>query len=264
MNPRHLHELIDACRPGHEDADQPELSELARELKQDPNLQRLFERSQKLDEAIRTSFQAVTPPPGLAERLLASIEAPAIEIGEAGPAIEETEPQVELPRHASRRTFGIWAGVVSLVTVAALITLWFKWPQPASSSSDRDIAEIVDRWNADLDETSWQTTESIPAEDFPTWQHLRISGDDRWQWVSKRRIACYDFAIEGGKARLFVIKSTALVALPTAPPPVGYPSPSGWHVGAWQANGRVYYLAVSADVDSKGLYSRMISSPPPA
>ena len=262
MTSKHLHELIDACRPGHEDADQPELSELARELKQDPNLQRLFERSQKLDEAIRTSFQAVTPPPGLAERLLAAIEAPAIEIGEAGPAIEETEPQVELPRHASRRTVGIWAGVSSLVAAAAVITLWFQWTPPISLTSERDIAEIVDRWNADLDldATSWQTIANVPAQSFPTWRHLNISGDDRWQWVSKRRIACYDFANRDGTVRLFVIKPTSPVALPTGPP-VGYPSPNGWHVGAWQANGRVYYLAVFAEGDSKGLYTRVVSSP---
>jgi negative regulator of sigma E activity len=265
MNSKHLHELIDSCRPGHADVDQPEFSELARELTQDPSLQRLFERSQELDEGIRTAFQSVTPPPGLAERLLEAIETPtietpAIERGEASPAAAETKSHVELARRPSRRSVGIWAGVVSLAAVAAMITVLFQGPHRISPSTDREIAEIVDQWNAEMDQTPWQTTANIPSQDFPTWQHLKIGGDDRWQWVSKGQSVCYDFASNHEKVRLFVIKQSPSVALPTAPP-AGYPSPEGWHVGAWQANGRVYYLAVQAEGDSKRLYNRVISAP---
>ena len=63
----------------------------------------------------------------------------------------------------------------------------------------------------------------------------------------------------GEIVRLFVSKPTSTEVFPPSPP-AGYPSPNGWHVGAWQANGRVYYLAVYAHRDSKLLYSRVIGS----
>lgn len=260
MTSRHLHELIDACRPGHNDVDEPEFSELAQELAQDPKLQRLFDRSQELDATIRTAFQSVTPPPGLAERLLEAIENASSADVEAASAVAEPAPQVTPVKRASRRSFAIRAGIASLSAVAAAIAIWLAMPQPASAPSDREIAEDVDQWNAELKEANWQAIANIPSQDFPTWQQLKVGDGDRWQWVSKRKIACYDFAINEGKMRLFVMKPATSVALP-ASPPAGYPSPTGWHVGAWQANGRVYYLAVSANGDSKRLYSRVIASP---
>ncbi|MDA1054222.1 MAG: hypothetical protein O3C40_27565 [Planctomycetota bacterium] len=268
MTSRHLHELIDACRPGHADMDQPEFSELARELAQDLELQRLFERSQQLDAAIRTTFQSVTPPPGLVERLLEVIEPASITNREGTPVVATLEPLVEPAKRSSRRSFAMRTGVASLSAVAAAITLWLTMPQPISTPSEQEIAEDVFRWNAELVEANWQTTANMPSQDFPTWQHLAVGSNDHWQWVSKRRIACYDFDTslfaEGATVRLFVSKPTAPVALPGTPP-VGYPSSGGWYIGAWQANGRVYYLAVQAGRDSKRLYSNLIgSSGPPA
>ena len=259
MNPKDLHELIDSCRPGHTDVDQPELSELARELAQDPSLQQLFARSQELDDGIKTAFQSVTPPPGLADRLLEAIEKPAIERDEARATAADTELQLEPAKRSSRGLAAIWAGVASLAAVAA-IAVSFQWSQPISSSDERGIAEIVDQWNVELDGKSWGTVASDPAPGFPTWGHLKIGDNDRWHWVSEGRTICYDLANNDGKVRLFVIKPDAVNALPTFPPG-GYPSPNGWHVGAWQANDRVYYLAVKANGDSKRLYLRVISSP---
>ncbi len=258
MTSKPIHELIDACRPGHDDVDQPEFSELAKELPRDPKLKRLFERSQQLDAAIRTSFQTVTPPPGLAQRLLEAIETASSEEAETSAEVADAEVRVEPAKRSARRSFAIWTGVASLAAVAAAFVFWFQLPAPISSS-ERDIAELVDQWNADLDDADWQTAATVPAQDFPTWQHLNISREDRWQWVSKRRIACYDFAISGGTVRLFVMKPSPSAGLPAAPP-AGYPSPAGWHVGAWQANGRGYFLAVYANGGSKDLYSRVIAS----
>ena len=262
MTSRHLHELIDACRPGHEDIDQPDFSELARELSQDPKLQQQFDRSQKLDSAIRTTFQDVTPPAGLAERLHEALES-------APPSTEvdlHTTPgagkSVESASRGSRRSWLWGATGVSLAAVAVAVTIWLGMIPPVTVfESDREIAENVDRWNTGLDEAAWQTTATIPSDDFPTWEHLDLRSVDRWQWVSKRRIVCYDFATSESTVRLFVMNPRNRSASLPATPPLGYPLPNGWHVGAWQANGRVYFLAVSAARDSKRLYSRVVASP---
>ncbi len=265
MTSRHLYELIDACRPGHDDINQPEFGELTESLARDADLQRLFARAQEVDLAIRTTFQAVTPPPGFAERLLKAIDGVADESSEDAPIeIGAAEPTVELAKRSSRRAFAVWIGAASLSAVAALLAVWSAMPQPKSAPTDHAIAETVDQWNSQLDKVAkWQSVANLPEDDFPTWQHLRTGRDDRWQWVSKRRIVCYDFVIrpkENGEiVRLFISKPTSADSLP-ANPPAGYPSPDGWHVGAWQANGRVYYLAVYANHDSKSLYSRVIGA----
>ncbi|MBI2481467.1 MAG: hypothetical protein HYV60_23355 [Planctomycetia bacterium] len=265
MTSKQLYELIDACRPGRDDVDQPEFSELATALSQDPHLREVFARSQEVDSMIRTTFQAVTPRPGFAERLLESLETATIEDIEVSQGvITRAEPSVELARRSARRSFSMMAGVASICAVAAAITIWLAMPQPISTPSDHAIAESVDRWNTELDKKAdWQTVTNLPTQDFPTWQHLEISRGDRWQWVSKRRTVCYDLVIrprENGEiVRLFVSKPTSAVSLP-AIPPAGYPSPAGWLVGAWQSNGRVYYLAVYANRDIKSLYSRVIGS----
>jgi negative regulator of sigma E activity len=267
MTSRHLYEMIDACRPGHDDINQPEFSELANAMSQDLDLQRLFARSQAVDSAMRTAFQAVIPPPGFANRLIEAIEAAATEESdETSIAVADSELQVELANRPSRRTFAIWTGVVSLSAVAATIVIWLTMSPPVTRLTDQSIAENVDQWNLELDKVAnWQSAANLPAQDFPTWQHLKISDGDRWQWVSKRRVVCYDLLIkpreDGEIVRLFISQPTAAVSLP-ANPPAGYPSPRGWHVGAWQANGRVYYLAVYAnpdgDRDSKSLYLSVI------
>ncbi|HUG67348.1 MAG TPA: hypothetical protein VMM76_06335 [Pirellulaceae bacterium] len=280
MTSRHLYELIDACRPSQEDIDRPEFSELAKELSQDSDLRRVFARSQEVDLAIQKVFQDVTPPPGFAERLLESIDkletSPAV--AEAEPRVETAqrttpearlfekaelpvEPCVEPARRSSRRSLAIMAGIASLSAIAATIAIWLAMPQPITTPTDHAIAEIVDQWNTDLNEANWQTAVNIPSEEFPTGQYLKLSREDRWQWVSKRRTVCYDLVItprkNGEIVRLFVNKPTSPVSLP-ATPPDGYPSPLGWHVGAWQANGRVYYLAVYAERDIKAVYSSVV------
>ncbi|MBC8354868.1 MAG: hypothetical protein H8E66_23060 [Planctomycetes bacterium] len=261
MTSRHLNELMDVCRPGHNDVNQPELKELASKLSEDPTLRHLFARSQEVDAAIRTSFQAVAPPPGLAERLLDAIP---VEEGEGVVELAEAESRVELAKRSSRRSFAMWGSFV-VATSLVVAAILFSIPTSDSDlklSSPSEIAETVGRWNADLEDASWQSTETIPDDDFPTWQHLGVRSVTRWEWVSKPPIACYDFKTETvtDTVRLFVMKPTkSSVAMPTVPP-LGYPLPNGWYVGAWQGNDRVYFLAVRANRNSKSLYSRMIRS----
>ncbi|HRX77929.1 MAG TPA: hypothetical protein P5307_02645 [Pirellulaceae bacterium] len=259
MKSEPLHDMIDACRPGHDDLDQPEFSELAQALSEDSKLQRVFARSQEFDTTLRTTFQAVAPPPGFAERLLASLDQ-----FEEEPAVADVETAVEPAKRTSRRWFTVRAGMASLATVAAVVSIWFAMPQQKSTPSDRAVAERVDRWNEDFDEADWQRIADVSSpQDFPAWKPLELRSDDRWQWVLKQRTLCYDLNMtpqENGEiVRLFVSKPTSTEVFPPSPP-AGYPSPNGWHVGAWQANGRVYYLAVYAHRDSKLLYSRVIGS----
>ncbi len=263
MTSKRLLEMIDACQPDSDDLSQSELSELSDALSRDPQLQHVFEQSQELDLSLRSSFQAVTPPAGLVDRLLAAVEDDAIGNEVVDTQLDSDEHRVELPERPSRRALTIWAGVASLSAVVVVAAMWLQTPSTEWTLTEPTIAARVGQWNNALEEDNWQPVSDGAVAEFPTWAHLKLSRHDRWQWTKVGEIVCYDLATGEGEARLFVMKPLPGMALPKTPP-VGYLSPEGWHVGGWQANGRVYFLAVRADRNSKRLYSQIIAPPPHA
>ena len=75
MNSKRLLEMLEACRPGHDDLAQPELQPLADELTRDERLQTAWARSQRHDAEIARAMLDVATPAGLLDRLLATLEA---------------------------------------------------------------------------------------------------------------------------------------------------------------------------------------------
>ena len=70
-----LREMIDACRSGHPDKDDPELAAMVEAIARDEKLAAAFERSQRTDEAIGQAVRNVQPPSGAADRLLETLDA---------------------------------------------------------------------------------------------------------------------------------------------------------------------------------------------
>ena len=73
MDEPRIHEAIDACRPGGDDLQLPELQPLAARIQEDAELRERFEQLQALDRAIGREFCDVEVPDGLEERLLAKL-----------------------------------------------------------------------------------------------------------------------------------------------------------------------------------------------
>ena len=70
-----LNEAIDACRPGSDDASQPEMRALAEAIDHDEQTRRHYNQCQQLDASIgRVMREPIEPPAGLADRLLAAIQ----------------------------------------------------------------------------------------------------------------------------------------------------------------------------------------------
>jgi hypothetical protein len=254
MTAKQLREQIDACRPGCDDIEQEEFRELATALPRDAELRKVFGRSQQLDGSIRDSFQSVVPPEGLQDRILDAIE------NEPSSKKVNVELRAKHSQRFSRRSLVTWSSLATILAITAMVVLWMSEVPSPMLVADHQLANRVDQWNAELDEAAWQATANIPVESFPIWRNFAVRGIARWQWVSKEKIACYDFATNGEQVRLFVMHASAAASFPSTPP-VGYPSSKGWHVGAWQANGQVYFLAVYDRGNSKQLYSKIIASP---
>ena len=69
MNPE-LHKMIDACRPGSEDVHDADMQPLAEAIASDEEVGRAYHATQRADATIARAFRAVSPPEGLAARLL--------------------------------------------------------------------------------------------------------------------------------------------------------------------------------------------------
>ena len=74
MTKKRLFEMIDACRPGHPDLDDPDLALLADNLRRDEALSARYDRSQRTDEAIGAAVRNVPVPDNARDRLFAALE----------------------------------------------------------------------------------------------------------------------------------------------------------------------------------------------
>ena len=72
-NERGIVEAIDACRPGSNDLDAPEMNDLARRLKEDRRIAAAFESLQRWDVRVGNAVGDVPVPEGLQARILARL-----------------------------------------------------------------------------------------------------------------------------------------------------------------------------------------------
>ena len=73
MENRKLHEMIDACRPGSEDVELPEMAPLADQIVADADLRSRYQRTQQLDARLVRAIDEIAVPAGLHERILAGL-----------------------------------------------------------------------------------------------------------------------------------------------------------------------------------------------
>ncbi len=74
IDPRTL-EALEACRPGSEDLSDPVMASLVSQMAASRELDDLYERLQKFDASLASAYQDVPVPEGLAERILAHLDA---------------------------------------------------------------------------------------------------------------------------------------------------------------------------------------------
>ncbi len=267
MNSKLLLEMLEACRPGHDDLAQPELQSLADELTRNERLQAALARSQRHDTEIARAMHDVTTPAGLLDRLLATLEAETgLDVDHAetdevnsAPLVLTSEPS---PAARERRPWVLGGSIALSLAALSLAAAWLIMAfgphrmERYQFQSEPAVAEYADQWDRQLQGAAWQTVSLAPTKAFPLGTRF---GDNivAWQWVAKNQIVCYELSGEPERVRLYVMQPRQPVTLASTPPE-GYHSAEGWHVGAWQANGLIYVLAVKADGSSKDLYRRVV------
>lgn len=259
MDPRTC-EQLDACRPGRADWEDDELAQLAEELRNNRELRELAARLEDLDQAIAAALIDVTPPPGLAQRIMARIDqahppiatAPTTAAAPATPA--KTAAQLAAPLIAglagseaeeapavappARRTLWSrrnWIVVASSIAiVAATVVLMFLPGGPVRLGPDEIITAVDRLYVQDFQQhEGWLTTAPHGTPEIPrdvlaravAWRTAQVAGADAY---------VYDIQNARGKRAVLVAVVCQGNRLPTAPPSQPQSS-SGRMIAVWQS-----------------------------
>jgi hypothetical protein len=263
MTDQEIQQAIDACRPGSDDLQQPEMAGLAEAIRRDPDVRRRYECSQQFDALVREPFRDVPVPDGLADRLLAAI-APSLDrttVESQQPvALRPSEHHVRKaaeqagrwPRRKRRRIWMVMTG--SLMAAAAvvgflLLVPYFSGDEPLPD--DRLPGEIL-AWSDAVVRQGWN-------EDVPAAQVLRpldraVRADpQRWCSIATAydsQTVVYDVAPRGAEmALVFCMRCRVRNSiLPEMPPLNAFSATGGLTLGIWRRGDMVYVLVVRGGV----------------
>ena len=249
-----LMEAIEACRPGSDDDDLPEVASI---LGRESSLRVAeFRRSiERIDRAVTAATQHVPVPEGLAERILTVLRVPSAEsFGQPGAAATSADAiEVALPPHmvVGARRWRRWtAAIAGLAMAASLLIGLFLW-------TSRERVDLVDAqaqarafYEAD-DHRATLSGEELPAS-LPVAANL-VAGV-RGVTLFGRTGQAYELVtrlrLKGTvKGTLYVaplrsLWGPTLTGLPTAPVPL---STSGMTVAVWTSGRDVYVMVVQGD-----------------
>ncbi len=260
---RRLREQLDACRPGHQDWESEDFALFASELHKDPALRALAAQLEALDEAIVASIHDVSPPPGLADRILARLEeqhrltveatrqtsSAADSEGsftENAPAETAQATIVEAPSTASNRGMPRRRWLVVAASAAAVVmAAWLMWPGgrelyrvaqivPEVEQAYREQLQNEQGWQAGLPSQATPLPREVRARPV-AWRPVRLLGANG---------IAYDVQAQGGRRAVLLAIPCKSAGLPTSPP-YQPQSSSGRSIAAWQPHGGdVLYVLV--------------------
>ena len=250
-----IRELIDACRPGHDDLTQGEFQELAARIQSDRELDETFERSQQLDGAIARAMVDVEVPAGLADRLLDVFD--VAETQEFGGG-----DHVETSVHTTRRRWltapraAILGGVAAVIAILALVQ--FAAPDPVTQ---QQLARYASEWTigGEAESYEWRSVEqALPKypDGLPRRARLRPQG---WRAIEGSTAACYDLlpGDNGQAVYLVVWPNREGVGFSSSPTLVG--ETAGWCIAVWSKKGHLYALVIRG---GERRFRRLVPSAP--
>jgi hypothetical protein len=247
-----IREGIEACRPASADLLSPDMTEVARQVQDDPQARLVYERVQQWDTAIGQSIDEVSVPPGLAERILERLRiAAGASTGRSANLVSETiaaaanghhltgDVQLAPPPARAPWSRRRWTGAtVSALLACALVVAVGSWLR-----QDRDLAldQLADQWKAQLG-SKWQPFAQAPR-DFAPPSAIQVP-PARWQWIDRYTtvpVVAYELIHnKAGKAMLYVAKMTR-GDVEGAPPDAPYTT-AGKTIACWQSGSHFYML----------------------
>ncbi|MGO8747628.1 MAG: hypothetical protein ACLQNE_16780 [Thermoguttaceae bacterium] len=261
-------ELLEACRPGSDDLSDPAMASLNAQMAASRELDDLYERLQKLDGCLAAAFHDVPVPDGLADRILARLNAaptekvvtdtPALSGDAMAESLAGVQPvnaavrPLRFMRRFSRFAAGrpILAGGMA-AALAAIVLLAVVGAFRRMGSSDWQISpeSAIVQFNSDPHDGGMLLDARPAPSGYPVSEFLSLPSGARWRDVGDfqgRKAVAYDFqGPQGAGATLYVLrgKAAGLSSGPPWPPHTTGNRAVGW----WQEEGLVYVLVIEGD-----------------
>lgn len=238
MNSLEVKFILEACRAGDLDPDDPKIAEAIRAMDADPALGEWWAANQELDRAVVRKLMAVPVPEGLAERIHAGRQATV-----AGGSLNRRQ----------------WLALAAGVTVlGGLGALWLVRPRQGELAAfRRDMADFIDRkWDHtfDLEESdvasiqSWLKQEGIQTQvEVPAnLASSRTLGCKTLKWLGNRvTLICFSPRGAGTLVHLLIIDSGAIRSVPGGQPE--FAQLVSWNSAAWSSGAKTYLAMTTAD-----------------
>lgn len=239
-DPRIL-EALESCRPGSDDASDPEMTSLAMALAASHDLDEMYERLQQTDSAVGEAFRNVPVPDGLHQRILAQLtQAETI-------AAEGVKTEVRSRSLADRR---LWLAALAASVALAAVFLANLLPQPQALSSEELLVQAISFYASDA--ARGQVEPPTSAPDAYSWSPQLPRHYYGWRRVNgflgeDRTTIAYDMNVGGVQATLYVTRYAPSLFGPT--PPASPRNTGGRSAAAWQAEDLLYVLVMDGDED---------------
>lgn len=258
-----IREAMEACRPGHDDLEGPEMARLAAEMVAHRELERRFARLQQLDGILAEVIQDVPVPEGLADRLMVVLSA-CVPAEAPAPAQDDTGASLAVPASGStRRMSRPWWFALSGVVAAAVLVAVSVWQSGGSApwAASTIVDEAITLFSNDGNDAGRLVSEASPPWALPLSPTVRSSAATRWRPIAgflDRRGVAYDLtSVRGTRATLYVVNRT-VPGLPDEPPSRPSPGTGNCTAAAWQHGSLLYVLVVQGDAAA---YSEFLDLP---
>jgi hypothetical protein len=251
-----LRQQIDACRAGTDDLSLPEFGDLAVAVRHDREVAEELSRSHALDRLVCDALHDVPAAAGLADRLMAAMQAetaPSVGLAERH---RSSERDGAVHRQFGRRQWWLVGGAAALATLIAAFTVPFV-------RSEREVAQgelssDVAGWISSVTASEWRptATTALPkgieldsAVNGKALQWQSIQTRDHNGWTGE--VTAIDLRPAGQpRAMLFVVRTSARFAVPSTPTAQRRLALSlGFAATAWQRQERGILLVLVVEED---------------
>jgi hypothetical protein len=239
--------ILNAYRPGGQDADDPRFAEALAHARRDPTLERWFREAVAFDAAVAEKFRTVAVPPDLREKILVGVK-------------------VSRPLRWSK-PFMSWAVAAALMVVAALGSWIWHSTRPARLAGWQSHALVlvssIERHELKFDAQSHDAGELVSwlqANDAPAAQKLPQSlekleslGCKTFLWNQElASVICFRRP-EGGLIHLVVRRASAASDRTIKGEPE-LVQQGEWATATWRKGDMIYMLALKGPRDRVRTY----------
>jgi hypothetical protein len=247
MDNREAKFILNAYRPGGQDASDPRFAEALEQARRDPVLERWFSESIAFDTAMTEKLRATEVPPDLRENILAGVK-------------------VSRPLRWSK-SFAKWAIAAALVLSAALGSLIWHNTRPTRLTGWQNealnvissVASNVSSFDARSDNPNqllaWLHSNHAPAaEKLPSnLEKLESLGCKRFSWSGvPASVICF-MRPDGGLIHLVTANASSSVDR-TLKPEAKFVQQGEWATATWREGDRVYMLALEGSAEQLRAY----------